>query len=195
MSDAGGGSFQKNPSNTSTKVLLVIIVVLLVAFSIYQALEISSLQNENANLQTQLSNLQNQIGSLEYLIQSLSSMSGPKSVTSVKLSNLCLAASPSCNGTYVYSMNLLNTGNATIPQNYSVFLSFKDSTIGSSFSFNTTISSGGSFQPGQSIILSSTSWPKYQNGTSVAKLRAGDTVGMAILVGGYSTGMNAVVQS
>jgi hypothetical protein len=80
-------------------------------------------------------------------------------------------------------MNLLNTGNATIPQNYSVFLSFKDSTVGSSFAFNTTISSLAPFAPGQSIIVSATTWPKYQNGTSIAKLNSGDSFGMSIGVG------------
>ena len=80
------------------------------------------------------------------------------------------------------------------PANYSVFLSFKDITIPSAFAFNATISNNGPLPPGESTLLLGTSWPKYQNGTSIAKLNPGDTVGMNILVGSFSTGMNVQVQ-
>ncbi len=195
----GGGRVS---NNTLSKVLLIIVALLLV-FSIYQVAELSTLQNQlsssqaqNSNLQAQLTNLQDQLANVESQIQSLSSpaRTGPNEVVSVKLSNVCLGQTPSCNGTYVYAMNILNNGNATIPANYSVFLSFKDSTILSAFAFNATIGSNGPLSPGQSTLLLGTSWPKYQNGTSIAKLNPGDTVGMNMLVGSFSTGMNVQVQ-
>ncbi|MGI0078672.1 MAG: hypothetical protein ACRECH_03535 [Nitrososphaerales archaeon] len=198
-STAVGGAGKSD--NTIAKVLLVIVAFLLI-FSIYQAFEISSFQDQlssfqtqNSNLEGQIGDLQNQLGNLESQLQSLSSQYGPETVPSVELSNLCVAQTPSCNDTYVYTMNILNNGNAPIPANYSIFLSFLDIPIGSAFSFSTTINSNGPLRPGQSTLLLGTFWPT-QNGTmSIARLNPGDTVRVSVGLGNFLIETNVVVLS
>jgi len=176
--------------------ILAVVVVLVVLFGIYSAIEISSLQNEVSSLEAQDSNQQQQVAGLQNQVSNLQSQVAPllkpthAETFSVKLTAACLSLTPSCDGAYVYSIGILNNGNITIPVDYSVYLSFKDGSRGGVY-FNATIPQA--ILPGQNTSLVAISWPPNANATTI--LRPGDTVGIGILIGAFETGEVANVQN
>lgn len=189
------GSSAAHGGNRATSTVLALVVILVVSFGAYSAIEISSLQSEVSSLESQASSLQQQIAGLNGQIGSLRSQLSSKTTSpatlSVNMTGACLSLAPTCAGLYVYSVGILNNGSVTIPANYSVYLSFKDVTHPAAFGFNATIPQNT--LPGQSAFLLATSWPRSSNAT--ARLVPGDLVYIAIGVGAFGTGVNVKVQN
>jgi len=182
------------------RVLLAIAVIGILTLSVYVFIavpstqnQLSSVQNQNNQLEAELSNLQNQVAVLgSQLRTSSSTQTSALAFEAIA----CVSVTPKCqtiasNASYVYAIGLTNTGTASLPMGYSVYLSFKDGTRMTFFGFNTTLPS--SFTPGGRVYLTATSWPQYTNATS--KLAAGDQVGIAVVIGDYQTAVPVHVLS
>jgi hypothetical protein len=170
--------------------LLAVLAILLL--SIYQAVgvsslqnQLSSLQNQNLFLQNQVGNLQGQQATLQIDLSRLLSTSTKTNALSIELSSVCLSVTPQCytypeqKERYVYAMAVTNNGSVTMPVTDSVYLSLKDVTRMTYFGFNSSLPQ--ELTPGETVYLNATTWPQYVNATS--KLAAGDEVGLAVYVG------------
>jgi len=169
--------------------VLVVLLVLLVLLSLYSALtvsgfqsQLSSLQNQNIAQQQDIIGLQNQVWSLESKIALLSrEVAGLlPPVTDFYIQSACVSATEDCGGS-AYSIILANNGTTSVPNGYSVYLGFNDTSRKTFIGFNTTLPSA--VAPGQTVQIISSVWPP--NVDAADKLSPGDAVDAGVLVGSF----------
>jgi hypothetical protein len=163
--------------------------VLLILLSLYSALtvsgfqsQLSSLQNQNVAQQQDIIGLENQVGLLESKVALLSrEVAGLlPPVTDFYIQSACVSAAEDCGGS-AYSIILANNGTTSVPNGYSVYLGFNDTSRKTFIGFNVTLPSA--VAPGQAVQIVSSVWPSNIDATT--KLSPGDAVEIGVLVGGF----------
>lgn len=167
----------------STNTLLAVVLLLLVALSVYSLVELSatqsqiaSLQQQNAALRNDIFRLQNDISSLQAQINSLSQGKAP--VADFQVAYACLSLTGGCYGLDYYVI-VNDKGNTSVPKGYGIYLSFKDSTKSTYFGFNTSLPQD--LTPNQGVTIEASSWPAGSG--AEGKLSQGDQVGVAVVIG------------
>jgi uncharacterized membrane protein YiaA len=175
--------------------LLAVILLALFVSVIQLKVEIKALSSNQEALEnqlsialTQLSQLQQQINALNQRLAQNQSM---VQHLSVKISFACVSATHLCNGTYAYLIGLYNNGNKQIPTGYSLAIEIKDFSKSKNFVFNVTTPRALNSQ--DSLLLLSSSWPRFPNGTSLVTLKAGDLVQLSVGVANFVTSVNVTV--
>jgi hypothetical protein len=198
--DKGEKTGKRRDGIATFQTVMVILVLTLLAFSLYSAFEISSLQGQITSLQNQEFQqqqfMQQEFGYLASRIDSLAAThSSASSGASFVLASACISVTPDCRGTslqgYVYFLTVDDNGSTTVPQGFSVGLSIKDATRLTGFGFNATLP--GSLSPGSSVTLNASSWPSYTNATT--KMSPGDEIGLSVSIGNFEVAIPAHVLS
>lgn len=186
--------------------MAAVAVIVLLAYSLF---EVTALQGQVASLQSQNSDLQNNLQSLgsklDYMISRLAASTSQTTAFDFGVPQACVSkaqicpiiqavcisppACPQSGGGNVYSIQIENVGSDSISAASSVFLGFKDGTMGSYFGFNATLP--GSIAPNSSAYLQAASWPYGTNATS--KMASGDSVGLSVTINGVTVATQTTV--
>jgi hypothetical protein len=187
---------QVNSGTLRALVLIMVIVLGLLAYSLYQG---STLEGQVQSLQLMNTELGLKVQAMQLEIDLLkSTTTSSTSPLRFEITSVCVSVGPECpaggtaGGTgYVYSLGVKNAGSSAILATSSVYLSFQDATVPSSFGFNSTLPKDVSSN--STAYLQATAWPAFTNAAS--KLSPGDSVKVSITIGSVVNDIDTAVIS
>jgi hypothetical protein len=185
-------------SGTARALVLIMVIVLgLVAYSLYQD---SVLEGQVQSLQLQNNELGLSLQAQELRIELLMARTSTTASTPLRfqITSVCVSVGQECppsgagqGAGYAYSFGVKDTGATPILGTESVYLRFNDTTHPYSFGFNSTLP--GDIAPNSTAYLQGTAWPTYTNATS--KLSPGDSVGVLLMIGSVGNDIATAVLS
>ena len=187
------------PAGAETSRALVVIIVIILGLLGYSLYQNNSLQNQVNTLQKENNDLEVNLQALglrfSELIALITTTTGAPTYK-FEVTSVCISVGPGCpaggtvGGTgYVYAIGVKNIGAATILASSGVFLYFNDTTVQSSFGFNSTLPSN--IAPNSIAYVQGAAWPAITNATS--KLSPGDSIAVSITIGSAQGGIDTAV--